>query len=372
MEGNYRDKYVVVKKLDNYRDKYVIIKKLNSRNSVFVVKDNSDDSLWVEKIIESENVEIYRRLMGAEHRNIAAVREMYMTEEGAVVIEEYVRGESIAEIIDNGGIFTEFQVKEISQQICDGVNFLHKMGIVHRDISSNNVILDSQNNVKIVDMGIARFMDPYKKTDTYLMGTAGFASPEQFGFRQTDERSDIFSIGVLMNVMLTGKLPNEVLYDGIPRLERIILKAVEIEPERRYKNADRLKKALMTMPTEKDNKFMALFKELPGTRTGTVWKIVLSSCVYLFIFQFLLMMNVMFLFEGRFVDIAGVSIWAITGMFIPCLLAGNYLYYIDRCKLTRHLPQWTKRIVCLIIGFGTAVLSFTIFYILFVEIGIGS
>ena len=354
-----------------WKNKYTILKKLNDRNSVFVVKDIEDDSLWVGKIIEIESVGIYSRLLNKRHKNIAYIREMFTTDEGAVVIEEYAEGCSITSELEKGRLFTASEVKDITMQLCDGAEFLHNMGIVHRDISSNNVIIDSHNNVKLVDMGIARFMDPYKNTDTYLMGTAGYAPPEQFGFRQTDKRSDIFSIGVLMNVMLTGEFPNEHLYKGIPRLEKIIMRSVEIEPQRRYKNTDRLKKALFTMPTEKDNVFMSLIKEIPITRTFSTPKIILCACIYVLILSFALLVNVLFLFEGRFVDIIGFDIWIITGMFFPCLLAGNYLYYIDRIPFIRILPRSVRDIICILLGICLAVLSFTIFYILYVDLGIG-
>lgn len=275
-------------------ERYRIINKLNDRNSVFLAENINDGSLWVEKIIGNESIEIYRKLINIRQPNIAYVKELYVRDEGAVVIEEYAEGINVFDFIARGNMFSVSEVRKIVFQLCDALECLHKNNIVHRDISANNVIIDSTGNAKLIDMGISRIKNPEKRVDTYLMGTAGYAAPEQFGFRQTDERSDIFSLGVLMNVMLTGKFPSEGIYSGNQRMRKIISKCIEMEPENRYKNADEVKRCFETIATEKDNKVAALLKEFPGTRTMTVWKITVSVIIYAFIAVLFLMVNISF------------------------------------------------------------------------------
>lgn len=347
-------------------ERYQIINKLNDRNSVFLVRNVLDGSLWVEKIIEKESIEIYRRLMNIRQPNIAYVKEIYMRDEGAAVIEEYAEGISIFDAVDNGRLFSVYEVREIVFQLCDALKCLHKNNIVHRDISANNVIIDSRGNVKLIDMGISRIKNPEKRVDTYFMGTAGYAAPEQFGFRQTDEKSDIFSLGVLMNVMLTGEFPSERIYSGNRRMEKIISKCIEMEPKNRYKNVSEVKRCFMTISTEKNNKIAAMIKELPGTRTMTWWKMGIAFFVYALIFIFFDIVEIAMLSESRYYDMLWFGIWAVIGMFIPCLLSGNYMYYADRLKLTAKLPAAMKVIICYCLGIGLAAVIFYFLYMIFV------
>lgn len=347
-------------------ERYQIINKLNDRNSVFLVKNVLDGSLWVEKIIEKESIEIYRRLINIRQPNIAYAKELYIRDEGAIVIEEYAEGISIFDAINSGKLFTVSEVREIVFQLCDALKCLHKNNIVHRDISANNVIIDSKGNVKLIDMGISRIKNPQKSVDTYFMGTAGYAAPEQFGFRQTDEKSDIFSLGVLMNVMLTGKFPSEGIYCGNRRMEKIISKCIEMEPKNRYKNVNEVKRCFMTISTEKNNKLMAMIKELPGTRTMTWWKMMIAFFIYAVIFIFFDIVEITCLNQGRYFDMLAFGIWIVIGIFVPCLLSGNYMYYADRMKLTAKLPNALKTIICYCLGIGLATIIFYFLYMLLV------
>ena len=347
-------------------ERYQIINKLNDRNSVFLVRNVLDGSLWVEKIIEKESIEIYRRLMNIRQQNIAYVKEIYMKDEVAAVIEEYAEGISIFDAIDQGRLFSVSEVREIVFQLCEALKCLHKSNIVHRDISANNVIIDSNENVKLIDMGISRIKNPEKRVDTYFMGTAGYAAPEQFGFRQTDEKSDIFSLGVLMNVMLTGQFPSEGIYSKNQRMRKIISKCIEMEPKNRYKNVNEVKRCFMTISTEKNNKLSAMIKELPGTRTMTWWKMIIAFFFYAVIFIFFDIVELLMLNEKRYYDMLWFGIWVVVGLFFPCLLSGNYMYYADRLRLTARLPVALKVIVCYCLGIGLAATVFYVLYMIFV------
>ena len=103
-------------------------------------------------------------------------------------------------------------------------------------------MIDSNGNVKLIDFDAARLYKPYQSKDTQAIGTMGYAAPEQYGINQTDERTDIYAIGVLMNVMLTGKPPEIRLYNG--RLKRVIVKCTQTIPDNRYQNVKELKRNL--------------------------------------------------------------------------------------------------------------------------------
>ena len=115
------------------------------------------------------------------------------------------------------------------------------MGAVHRDIKPENVLLRGSEAV-LIDFDAARFFRPGRDEDTQVLGTTGYAAPEQYGLAQSDARADIYSLGVLLNVMLTRRHPSRVTAPG--RMGRIVQKCTMINPERRYQSALDLMEAL--------------------------------------------------------------------------------------------------------------------------------
>ena len=121
---------------------------------------------------------------------------------------------------------------------------------------------DNGGNVKIIDYSISRQMKLSKNQDTVIMGTAGYASPEQFGFAQTGGRADIYACGVLLNYLLTGHLPNEMMHQGA--LKTVIERCIEIDENKRFATAEDLKKVLQGKRINRRRNF----RPLPGFRSG--------------------------------------------------------------------------------------------------------
>ncbi len=151
-----------------------------------------------------------------------------------VVVEEFIQGESLAE---RENFLSKTDAQKILIQMCDGLKILHAHGIVHRDIKPSNLILQNGEIVKLIDFDAARIFKADKPRDTIFLGTKGYAPPEQYGYGQTDARSDIFSLGVTMRE-LTGKNCGE-------RLKKILSKCTELDPKNRYQSVDELKAALL-------------------------------------------------------------------------------------------------------------------------------
>lgn len=161
------------------------------------------------------------------------------------LIRQYIQGENLREYVKKNGGFTEKKAVGLCVSVCGILSVLHgrKPPVVHRDIKSDNIILTPEGEVYIIDFGTAREFDVSSNRDTQVMGTPAVAPPEQFGYSQTDERSDVYAVGVLLHELVTGssKLTEGKVSRG---LERIIKKCTAFSPEERYSNAGAVKKAL--------------------------------------------------------------------------------------------------------------------------------
>lgn len=156
--------------------------------------------------------------------------------------------------------------------------------IIHRDIKPTNIMVSNDDVVYLVDFNISREYDENQSVDTVIMGTQGYASPEQCGFAQTDCRSDIYSIGMLMkNILMVDEYPDK----ETKRLKRIIDKCTSIDPGKRYKNIEKLEQALNNKLGERislqcnetDEKIKQSFLP-PGFRGGKIANMLIALAGY--------------------------------------------------------------------------------------------
>lgn len=186
------------------------------------------------------NGEVYRKLLGVACPNLPQVMEVAESGGMVAVLEEYIRGDCLAYLLE-GALLTPAEARKITLQLCNALWVLHAMGAVHRDIKPENVIIRGDEAV-LIDFDASRIFKSENRGDTQILGTTGFAAPEQYGISQTDQRADIYSLGVLLNIMLTGKHPSRALAGG--KLGHIVQKCTMINPEKRYKNVLYLMEAL--------------------------------------------------------------------------------------------------------------------------------
>ena len=184
--------------------------------------------------------EVYRKLLSVSCRNLPKIMEAAEQDGMVAVLEEYIQGDSLAFLLA-GACLTPAEARKITLQLCNALWVLHSMGAVHRDIKPENVIVRGSEAV-LIDFDASRIFKSGTNQDTQILGTAGYAAPEQYGITQTDERADIYSLGVLLNIMLTGKHPSKELASG--RLGRIVQKCTMVNPKKRYKSVLYLMEAL--------------------------------------------------------------------------------------------------------------------------------
>lgn len=194
-----------------------------------------------------------------DHPNIPKVTDFFTEGGKHYIVMEFVPGESL-EVISarSGGRCAEADVRGWALQLCDVLGYMHGQNppVIYRDLKPGNIMLTPQGQVKLVDFGIARLFKIGKPGDTQVMGTPGFAAPEQYGQGQTDARSDIYAFGVVLHTLLTGHDPASTpfalpparqLNPGVsPQLEAIIGSATQMDPNLRYQSAAQLRAALLS------------------------------------------------------------------------------------------------------------------------------
>ena len=171
----------------------------------------------------------------------------YENETMLCVVRKYIVGLPLSEYVAEAHP-TRAQAVCIATQICDILAYLHNLTppIIHRDIKPQNIIIDADGNAWLIDFGISREYDATTEKDTRYFGTVDFAPPEQYGFSQTDSRTDIFSLGVLIGWLFTGESQPRKAMPKLesPRLQKIVKTCTELTPDRRYSTASQVKKAL--------------------------------------------------------------------------------------------------------------------------------
>lgn len=188
----------------------------------------------------AQSVEAYDLLIGVKADCLPEIYDVIALSDGQAVLEEFIHGATVGDLL----LSEQFRYRgaaRILRQVCFALSILHQKNLVHRDVKPENVMLTPNGRVVLLDLNAARQLSQNTQ-DTVIMGTVGYAPPEQFGISQSDARADIYAVGVMLNVMLTGRHPSEQLADGCAR--RIVRKCTRVNPNDRYQTAERLARAL--------------------------------------------------------------------------------------------------------------------------------
>ena len=172
------------------------------------------------------SAEVYRALLGCTCSHLPQILEAVSQGEDNLVLEEFVQGDTL-DFLLRGGHFSPRETRKIAGQLCRALWVLHTLGAVHRDVKPENVILRGGEAI-LIDFDAARLHKPDHRMDTQVLGTTGFAAPEQYGLSQTDGRADIYALGVLINVMLTGEHPIDIRIGVVERCTRVNRKSATL------------------------------------------------------------------------------------------------------------------------------------------------
>lgn len=217
---------------------------LDEKKNIVMVQDIRNSELCVKKTLDIYSRDVYEQLASVRIEGVPAVKECVADDGKLIVVEEYVQGRSLKQILDEQGLLNEEQAYEIAVQLVDILVRLHQLepAIVHRDIKPSNIIIEKNGHVNLIDFNAARHVNADKNEDTRMLGTVYFAAPEQFGFGQSDERTDIYGLGATINYIMTGDKPGAGIAECI--FSDILKKCLMVDAKDRYQSAEELRGVL--------------------------------------------------------------------------------------------------------------------------------
>lgn len=318
---------------------YKEIADISPHQNVKLVQHVETRRIYVKKVQEVYNKQIYDYLMHCDNPHIPKIYECMEDEGNLIIIEEYIQGESLSERLEQGGLYAREEVCRIVITICDVLEQLHQLPVpvIHRDLKPENILLQSNGYLKIIDFNTAKKFEEGREQDTVLIGTRDYAAPEQYGFAQSDARTDIYALGVMMNYLLTRAYPKDFLYMGMgmpdDSVSQIIRRCTALDPRQRYQNVMELRWDLqIALGDQAGNEVKEKHFDLrqavpPGFRTKTVWKMLLGSFGYLMIFWMGLTMEFNDSYGGALVSF---ELWAnrvvvLVWMLLTVALATDYM-----------------------------------------------
>lgn len=219
LQDNYKT-LEVLRSTDNYRVELVL---------------GTDRNTYIRRSIKN-NIAPYDELLGVISPYVAKTYYVAQQEETTLVLEEYINGTVLQDLLDQQKKFSEEQVWQLALDLSYGLEALHAKGIIHRDIKPSNIILQEDGHLKLIDFNASRLKKEDRKHDTKILGTEGYAPPEQYGFMPTDERSDWYAVGkTLTDIVGTD-------YKG--SLKKAIDKCLRFDPQDRVKTAEEFRELL--------------------------------------------------------------------------------------------------------------------------------
>ncbi|MDT0049128.1 serine/threonine-protein kinase [Listeria cossartiae subsp. cayugensis] len=281
----------------------------NKENPAVLTRNTSTGELFVRKIIPISFAPVIEQLKDLSSNYLPKIDVMIPNGNQLIVYEEYINGKNLADLMKTTATFDADEVTRLMLMLSDALTELHANAIIHRDIKPSNIMISNDGVLKLIDFDASRVFEVGKNQDTVNLGTIGYAAPEQYGYSQTDARSDIYSIGVLMLELLLGKntMPDK---EQATSLEKIAMQAAAFDPEQRYQSIQDFRTAVKNdslgpsfvselsdftssddFDTESDwenvasdyeNDFIPWYKHIPGFRTGKPWKMVVAVLGYIF------------------------------------------------------------------------------------------
>ena len=205
-------------------------------NKPWAIKEVRKDVVQNFDIIKQSLIVETDLLKKLKHQNLPSIVDIIDQDDNFLIVMDYIEGITLDKVVAECGQQKQEDVVSWAIQLCDVLHYLHtrEPSIIYRDMKPSNVMLKYDGSVVLIDFGTAREYKEKSIEDTTSLGTQGYAAPEQFGygFLASSEKSDIYAVGMILNVMITGKMPKEEKAAG--SVWNIIEKCISLEPKMRY------------------------------------------------------------------------------------------------------------------------------------------
>lgn len=206
--------------------------KQSEKGMVQLVKGKDTGKLFIRKVMKGQLI-VYCLLKEYMHPYLPKIYEVDIDGGVTTVMEEYIEGQPIGYVH-----LSKKQFLGVVKDLCAVLEFLHKRNVIHRDIKPSNIIYAEDGHIRLIDFDAARIVKEEVEQDTKLLGTKGYAAPEQYGFAQTDARTDIYALGVTLEQILENKM-QKLWY------KRVIRKCTNPNPKRRYQSIRQVRNAFL-------------------------------------------------------------------------------------------------------------------------------
>ena len=305
---------------------YKELTSINEKKKIIIVESKIDNKIYVKKEVSTHSYEIYRSLMEYPVLGAVKIYDLILLPDKLIVIEEYVTGKLLSDLIVDNPI-SEDKACNYFIKICETVKQLHNMNppVIHRDIKASNIIITSHDEPVLLDFNIAKLEDKTEESDTELLGSIGYAAPEQYGFGPSTTQADIYALGILFNAMLQkGKVTRVLLKDS--KHSKIIKKCTNMNPAERYRSIDELLFSIKNNNADilPIRKFPSI-RNIPGFRHGNKKNMVIASMYYIFAITIIISFFInVYKDDNSLYDSIGMTFLLFECIIIPIIFILNY------------------------------------------------
>ena len=344
---------------------------LNESHGVYLVQHTESKTVFVEKKLVIYNIDVYRQLAAHPIPGMPHIAELAEDDGVLTVIEEYISGTNLEYMMSENRL-SRNEAAALVIQLCGIVSGLHSLEppVIHRDIKPSNIIVLPDGTLRLIDLNAAKQQVSGTEKDTVLIGTQGYAAPEQYGFGASDTKTDIYAIGVLLSNLCYGDYSrSRACLDAI---DDVIEKCTKIDPSMRYENVSEIEDALLdyrrgfskpedeedVKPEEDPHRYSFA---PPGFRSRKPVYMILSGIMYLTLAAICFQADFNGL-TGLRLHINRIYFFLIFVVFI--LVVGNYRGILDKLRITKIENVVTRYLVAII----AALIVFVILGMLFVAV----
>lgn len=335
---------------------YNTIATINSAHKIYLVQHRESGKIYIRKILDIYNPDIYKYLLEHPITGVPRLYNLYEENGCLILIEEFISGISLQELMDARTLTVDLIVRFMAE-LCGILEKLHVLSppIIHRDIKPSNIIITPCSHVVLIDFNAAKYLTETSDHDTALLGTKGYAAPEQYGFGSSTPRTDIYALGILLKELSSSLSVQTGIFDTV------ISKCTEMNPSDRMETVQKLKneiEKLQGCDSKEPSKVLPTpWENLvpPGFRTKTPWKMLTASAIYLFILWLCLSLEVK--------DASGFRLW-LERITVLCMMLSIVFCCFNYRNIQQIIPLCTNKhwmIRCL----GVLILNFTIIFLLF-------